>query len=223
MVYGEANSVPSKVSREHCIITISNNNSEYTVSNANPKNITFVNGTEIEQKRFNPQSDKITLSSVEYRLDVIAILNAIMPQTPPPPKELSIKHLKEIWHENHENKLKFQIKQQKVNAIRSGTGLLTMVAMILGLTNGRTAEEGDVSWNLVLYGIAFSVSLFFFIKSYKSSSENPRYLDKIDKKFRKDYVCPNADCHRFLGYHQPYDELVAGGACPYCKSKFTDK
>lgn len=220
-MYGENGSVPNNVSREHCRVSIANNT--YRISNANPNNTTYVNGNQVEQKNFNPQSDTITLGHSRYELNITDILKALMPQASKPPqqkaevKTFSITHLKDIWDTNHEDKLNFQIKERKTNSLRSVTGIISSLSIVA------TIVTDNENIRICLISVGIVVGVYFAIVSYKASSASVLFMDNLDKKFRKKYICPNPDCHSFLSYNLPYDELIKRGACPYCKSKYTDK
>ena len=112
-----------------------------------------------------------------------------------------------------------QIKERKAGAIRSVTGVFSMAAVACGFIPG-IAEL--TALRILLYAIGLLLAVYFFVKLYRSSSEQPKILDALDKKFRSNYVCPNPECGQFMGY-QPYDELKKKPACPCCKSKFAEK
>lgn len=224
-MYGEPNSVPRSVSREHCKITITNNT--YKIVNSNSNNITYINGNEIEQKSFNPQLDRIALGGARYDLNITAILKAIIPQSQQrqqsaankqqPVKTYAIKHLERVWNHNHDTKIEFQIKERKTNSLRSLSAVISSLAMISSFI---PAFENFRIYLLILGGI---FAIYFGIIAYKASSGSVLFMDNLDKDFRKKYICPNPDCQSFLSYNLPYEELVKKGACPYCKSKFVEK
>ncbi len=214
-MYGQKGSVPKSVSRKHCTITISEGG--YRVSNLNHQNITFVNETQVESRGFNPETDKIRLGSCKYELKILEILVALGVVKAPAaaPKECSIAHLEQVWNSNHDTKLQLQIKEKKTAAIRSATGLITTVSIVCACIPSMETLR------IPLITISIVVGIYFAVVMYRSSSQTPIFLDKLDKQFRKDYTCPS--CQKFLGYHQPYEELLKSGVCPYCKMKLTEK
>ena len=125
---------------------------------------------------------------------------------------IDIRPLKKVWEDYEAESLELQIKERKFNALRSITGLITMVAIALSIASG-----GRNKWYLLLYGLAIITSLAFFIKAYIDSSKLPQKRQDLSKQFQHDYVCPH--CGHFMG-NQPYDILAQNGSCPYCKKQF---
>jgi len=161
-----------------------------------------VNGQSVESK-FITRNDKIELGSDHYVIDW-NIFNPFMPA--------DISHLKEVW-EDYENRcIDLQIKERKFNAIRSATGIFTMVAIALSIATG-----GKSNWYYVLYGVAILASVIFFVKAYLDSSKMPQKRLELTRQFQRDYVCPR--CKHSMG-SQPYDFVAQNTHCPYCKTEF---
>lgn len=207
-LYGNANSVPKDVSRQHCKIIIEDKT--FKVVNVNPNNITYVNGVQVMEKGFDHKADKITLGNSQYELKILDVLKALKLT---PLEEYSISHLEEIWDDNHNTKLQLQIKEKKTAAIRSATGLISTISIVCACI----PSMAMLRIPLVIIGVI--VGIYFAITMYKSSSKMPLFLDNLDKEFRKKYICPNPKCNAFLGY-QPYDEIVKKKGCPHCRSRF---
>ena len=188
------------VAPQHCKLTI--NNGQMRLQNLDINNYTYVNGQSIESKAVK-MIDKIELGLDHYLLD----WNLLKPYTP-----LDVEHLKMVWDSFEAENLKLQIKERKFNALRSATGLITMLAIALSVAYG-----GRNKWYLVLYGIAIIVSLIFFVKAYRDSSKLPQKRQDLIKQFQRDYVCPH--CGHFMG-NQSYDIMAQNGCCPYCKKSF---
>lgn len=208
---GENGSVPKSVSRQHCKLTIKEKGN-YVITNI--RNITYVNGVEVESKHIT-DNDCVELGSDRYYLNIAAICKIIANASP---STYSIRHLEKVWDEFHDTKLRIQIKEKKSVAIRSVTSVFSMSAIFCGFIPG-IAEY--TSLRVALYSAGLLLGVYFFIVTYRSSSTLPKFLDDLDKKFHKDYVCPNPDCHHFMGYQQ-YDDLKKMPGCPYCKSKYTN-
>ena len=163
---------------------------------------TYVNGQIVESKHIT-KNDKIELGSDHFEIDW-NIFNPFMPA--------DICHLKKVW-ENYENgNIALQIKERKFNAIRSATGIFTMVAIALSIATG-----GKSKWYFVLYGIAILASVIFFVKAYLDSSKIPQKRLELTRQFQRDYVCPK--CKHSMG-NQPYEFVAQNGHCPYCKTEF---
>lgn len=186
--------------QQHCKLTI--NNGQMRLNNLDVNNYTYVNGQSIESKAVT-LNDMIELGKDHYLLD----WSQLKPYLP-----IDIGPLKLVWEEYERQNLKLQIKERKFNALRSATGLITMIAIVLSLASG-----GRNKWYLMLYAIAIIISVAFFIKAYIDSSKLPQKRQDLSKQFQRDYVCPH--CGHFMG-NQPFDILVQNSSCPYCKKQF---
>ena len=186
--------------QQHCKLTI--NNGQMRLQNLDINNYTYVNGQSIESKAVILQ-DRIELGKDHYLLD----WSQLKPYLP-----IDISPLKKIWEDYEAENLKLQIQTGKFNALRSVTGLITMLAIALSIAYG-----GRNKWYLVLYGIAIVISVIFFVKAYRDSSKLPQKRQELNKNFQRDYVCPH--CGHFMG-NQPYDIMAQNGSCPYCKKQF---
>ena len=114
--WGNANSVPKSVSRQHCKV-VTDDKGGYIITNLKPENVTYVNGVQIESKHISGK-DRIELGSDRYFMDIAAIIKGLGASIP---KSFSIRHLQEVWDEFHDTKLQIQIKEKKSAAIRSVT------------------------------------------------------------------------------------------------------
>lgn len=210
---GNANSVPKSVSRQHCKL-VTDGKGNCVIYNSKPENVTYVNGVQVDTKHI-AMKDRIELGTDRYYLNIEAILKALDGTVP---KSYSIRHLQKVWDDFHDAKLQIQIKEKKSAAIRSITGVFSMSAIFCGFIPG----IADIpALRVVLYSAGLLLAVYFFVVTYRSSSELPKYLDNMDKKFHQDYVCPNPECHHFMGYQQ-YDDIKKTPGCPYCKSKYTE-
>ena len=192
--------VPTSIDTQHCRLLIIDR--QMRLQNLDINNYTYVNGQSIESKVIT-QNDRIELGKDRYLLN----WNLLTPYLP-----VDIRPLKKIWEDYEAQNLKITIASGKFNALRSVTGLITMLAIALSIAYG-----GRNKWYFVLYGIAIVVSLIFFIKAYRDSSKLPQKRQDLSKQFQYDYVCPH--CGHFMG-NQPYDILAQNDCCPYCKKQF---
>lgn len=193
-------SVSPSVGTAHCKLTIING--QMRLRNLDINNYTYVNGQSIESKAIT-QNDQIVLGSEGYLLD----WNLLKPFTP-----IDIRPLKKVWEDFEQQNIQIQIEDRKFNALRSATGIITMLAIALSIATG-----GKSIWYIVLYGIAIAISVICFIKAYRDSSKLPQKRQELNKIFQHDYVCPH--CGHFMG-NQPYDILAQNGCCPYCRKQF---
>ena len=192
--------VPLSVGATHCKLTIVNG--QMRLKNLDINNYTYVNGQSIESKAVT-LNDQVTLGSEGYLLD----WDLLKPFTP-----VDIRPLKKVWEDFEQQNIQIQIEDRKFNALRSATGIITMLAIALSIATG-----GKSTWYIILYGVAIVISVVCFIKAYRDSSKLPQKRQEMNRKFQHDYICPN--CGHFMG-NQPYDILTQNGSCPYCKKQF---
>lgn len=192
--------LPNSIASQHCKLTISEG--KIHLKNLDVNNYTYVNEQAIESKSIST-NDKIELGKDRFLMDW-AILSPFLP--------IDISHLKEVWDDYEHENMSLQIKERKFNAIRSATGIFTMVAIALSIATG-----GKSKWYFVLYGVAILASVIFFVKAYLDSSKIPQKRLELTRQFQRDYVCPK--CKHSMG-SQPYEFLAQNGHCPYCKTQF---
>ena len=195
-----AEKFPNSVGIQHFMLKI--RDGKILLRNLDVNNYTFVNGQIIESKSIS-RNDKIELGKDRVLFDW-SILNPFLP--------IDISHLKKVWEDYENENINLQIKERKFNAIRSATGIFTMVAIALSIATG-----GKSKWYFVLYGVAILASVIFFIKAYLDSSKIPQKRLELTRQFQRDYVCPK--CKHTMG-NQPYEFLAQNSNCPYCKSQF---
>lgn len=213
-LYGAPGSVPMSVSRQHCSIDYTEGGSFVIHNVKTGKNVTMVNGNNIETKRAT-LDDIIQLGFEKYILD----LKSIVKDLPSPPPSVCIVPLEQVWNEYHDRKINLQIKERKMNAVRSVTGIFTLSAVACTLIPG----VGDIGFlRILLYIVAIVLTIAFFVITYRSASQMPAIQEEIDNEFHDKYVCPNEKCGHFLGY-QKYRDLSQMDKCPYCGAKFKNR
>lgn len=196
------NNVPQDISEQHCRLDFIQGC--IRLKNLDINNFTYVNGQAVESKTIT-RKDKIELGDSRFPLTWEAI-DAIVPP------EADIRPLQEVWNEYERQNVKLQVDERKFNALRSATGLITMVAIALSIATG-----GRSAWYMLLYALAILISIVFFVKAYRDSSKTPQKRQELNHQFQHDYVCPH--CGRFLG-NQSYHILTQNTQCPYCRVKF---
>lgn len=202
---GQPGSVPQTVSRQHCSLTIGADGS-MKLRNLKPENSTYVNGVAVEQKTIKA-SDNVQLGPDHYQLDMKGLLTIVDKMTP---KTADIRPLGRLYSNYEHEAMQLDIAERRFNSLRSATGLITMAAVVLGMTVG----HGPVY--IVIYATAIIISLIFTIKAYHNSSNMPKRKKELQSQFKDKYRCPCCGHH----YSMSYDELVVYDACPFCKAKF---
>ena len=200
---GADKSVPQSVSREHVQISICDDSS-IILKNLNIENDTYVNGTPVEQKKIK-KGDVIELGSDHYRLE----WNVIEPFIP---LFVDITPLRAIWESYQKEKMEYQVKEKKFNAAKSFTSVLTMSAILVGAVD---VGRSGISLRAIMYGIAICISIFFAAKSWIDASKMPKkYLD-LEKRFKRQYLCPNPKCKHFMGITD-YELFSQNKKCTHC-------
>lgn len=198
-LWGQVGCVPHTVGLQHCKLTIDANGMR--VENLDINNYTFVNGKGVESKSIS-RNDKIELGAGHYPFDWSAIDSFVTDICP----------LEQVWDEYNRQRMKFEIDEKRFGILRTATGLITMIAIVLSFTTGRHSH-----WYIVLYGIAILISVVFNIKAWKNASLIPQKRQQLKEQFEHDYVCPH--CKRFLG-NQSFQILTQNDHCPYCRTQF---
>ena len=201
VLYG-TDRIPNSVLAEHIKLTIDND--IIRLKNLNVNAYTYVNGQAVESKTISKEN-KVEIGRDRIPFDWRALDEFI-------PVEVDIHPLQAIWNTFENENIALQIAERKFNTLRSTTGIITMAAIALSIATG-----GKSHWYILLYGIAIVVSVIFFVKAYKDSSQMPQKRQELNKAFQRDYVCPH--CGHFMG-NQSYDLLTQNNHCPYCKAKF---
>lgn len=244
---GAMNRVPDSVSR--CLIHEGIAHAELIVEpsgvmilrNMKGRNITLVNGSEINSKRVTP-SNIIELGPDRYPINLEVILkvasrivetttayhkpNSSQQQNASPPtpaKQYSILHLKGIWDSYHESIIDIQ-KRGRTHGTNAripmfftmGGGALTLPAFICGW-----GEEVKIACSILTL-IGFILMGYFFLRSKNDTSIEER--ERLTEDFTDKYICPNPDCQKFLG-NLSYRLLKRQYSmhCPYCKCEFIEK
>ena len=202
-VEGAEKSVPKCVSREHVQIQICDDSS-IVLKNLNIENDTFVNGTAVEQKKIK-KGDIIELGSERFRLEWSFI-------DPLVPLFVDIAPLRAVWDAYQEEKMAYQIKEKRFNVLKSLTGLITMSAFIFGAVD---IGMSGASLRVILYVLAIGISIIFNLKSWKDASSMPKKYMELDKRIKRQYLCPNPKCNHFVGLVD-YEVLAQNKKCPHC-------
>lgn len=217
---GAPASVPATVSRlqpqegvAHCKIEISAEGT-MRLTNLKSQNVTFADGVEVASKRITSQTT-VALGSGRYALDLTAVLAAAekamhVVQSKEPPKPLSIAHLEPVWDDYEAAIEALQLRQQQRVKRRMLPMMIgsaaSVIAPLLALV---MVQSLIVTVPIAL--ISFSLLLRIYLEKDNSIEERHRANDR----FMDAYVCPNPDCHHFMG-NVPYRVLRQNKKCPYC-------
>lgn len=198
-LFGQPNSVPNNVSRQHLSLT-EMGDGKWRIKNLNDQNVTYVNGIPVESKIVS-ETDKVELGNSRY-LFAWNIIKGSKSET------VDISRLQRVWADYEEETSRIKNHNKTINNLSSipmGLGLLG------GLVSGISEELR--TYALIFTGVSLTVwiATFFMRQSNKSESETAA----LKKELKRTYTCPK--CGKFLGYVD-YDILPSH--CGNCKAKF---
>ena len=197
---GEADSVPKSVSREHVLVTVTDEGT-VILQNLNIENDLYVNNYGVERKRVQ-HGDHIELGHDHYQLSW-ELLDKFF-------RLADIRPLEQVWKDYQAERLRLQIQERRFGVLRSATGLLTTAAMILGFMEG---SGNGVSLRLILYIVMGVVSLLFLVIAWRSASRVPLRQQQLEEETRHRYSC--SACGSLFNL-QSYDLLRQMKKCPHC-------
>lgn len=210
--------VPNTVSSKHCQLKV-DDDGVWTLVNIKSALYTYVNGMQIESKRIQPDS-RVELGVDHFAVDMPKVKKIVGDLLP---KVYSIKHLQTVWDEYHGTQLKMQLDEKRKNTNRMLTGVLSPISMILFILPMVMNTEMPPIVNalrLILAAAMALMALYFYIQSRRGlKNDIILRMDRLNDEFQQKYLCPNPDCHHFLG-NQSYRLLTQHGTCPYCRCKF---
>ncbi len=222
--------VPNSVSRckasenvAHFKLDIAQNGT-ISITNMKPQNVTLVNGSEIVKKVI-PENSTVELGKDRYAVSIPEVLDIaskiVKTVVKEPPKEYSIRHLQVVWANFHQGELDIRRRQKNIGLLRSASPLFTLGSGALA-TLARVMELGPQVFTvtLILTGIGLCIMAYSFYKGYTDKSIEEG--EELRQDFQMRYVCPNPDCHHFVG-QQPYNILRQNKSCPYCHCKWNEK
>lgn len=145
--------------------------------------------------------------------------HSVPPTQPKPEYDEEIlrkfQNLESVWNKYQEEK----INLQKSNASK---GFLRMLPMFvlggLGYLISCIPELAQFRTAITLAGLGIGIIITWI--SYKSATNLPEQMEKLNQQFQIDYVCPK--CKQFLGF-TPFEGLKNRGQCSACKSKWVKK
>ena len=217
-VFGAKGSVPKSVSREHCLLTIDENDDKMTLTNQNANNVTFVNDMPIITCGV-AYADVIELGPEHYMLQWDPIREIVDSCKKEKPQEVDISGLEKVWNDYKRKSDRLQTEEKLANVLRGGIPILTLGAVAAGfLLNKDGARVMSMGMKLT-YSIALAFMILLFIKGIVDIQWVPKKKKQLEQEMLKKYRCPK--CNFFFGLGQSYDIIKSNlDACPKCKSKF---
>ncbi len=204
MLVGDPDSVPRSVSKDHLTITIDDHD-RMKVTNLNPSNETFVNGKSIMQCAVTG-TDVLELGMHRYQVTVSSIIRHFVKE------KIDISHLESVWENYRSNLLAQQKKAQRINLLRTISGLLTTLAIVSGFLFVDTENHT----RLYLYGIVIAITVVVTVWSFLI---DPGKSERLKEKFQDEYACPK--CGYPFGSIS-FKHLIKRGKCGNCGAQFKD-
>lgn len=213
---GDENSVPKTVSEMHTQLHIGPNERMRVINLKPGKNYTWVNGNIVEDSNID-ETSSIALGPNGWPLDLGLVIATLRKKGYLERKPISISHLESVYKSYHDKMFEIQVKQNRFQALRSITSILSPVAILIGFYLGSSGSLLP----LVVYGLLVSSGIFFFLHQWMNSKRLPLEKETITNEFQNNYVCPNEDCNRFLG-SQSFEEVKKMKRCPHCLTPFKE-
>lgn len=208
------------VSRKHVKCTLLPNG-KIQLEDLGSSGGTYVNGMQIVRKEVDMNS--VVMLGSNYQLSLAKLFPQTKPSGSPAqqsgPEQVSIRHLKKVWDNYNEEKIRLQqdnTKKQMMMRIPS------LIPMVIAVVFAFVGQSNDPIMNVLkISGVVISLVLMIvmFKKSSSASMELPVKMNDLNNKFQVDYVCPK--CKRFLGF-TPYEGLVAQGKCSCGKAEWKE-
>lgn len=191
------------ISRQHCKIT-QNPDKSFTIENLSA-NGTRINGVPYVRKIVNDSNTQIQIG--EKFTATVAQLLGIKPEL-----VFHVSHLSDVWVSYQQALAEVRARQKKVNLVRTGCGMFTMLTVPLAMVIGPAAY--------ILTGVGFIGNLYSFFGM--KNDNTPEVMENIKDQFMDLYVCPNKECGHTLPM-MSYKQLRKNyKSCPHCKAKYID-
>lgn len=213
---GDENSVPLTVSEMHTQLHVGPNEKMRVINLKPGKNYTWVNGNMVEESNID-ETSRIALGPDEWSLDLAEVIATLRKKGFMERKPMSIAHLESVYQTYHDKMFKIQVTQSRFQALRGITGILSPIALLIGIYLGSKTSI----LVLLIYGLLVGLGVFFVFRQWKDSKQLILEKESISNEFQKNYVCPNGDCNRFLG-SQSFDEVKKMKRCPHCLTPFKE-
>jgi len=132
-------------------------------------------------------------------------------------KKVDISHLRQIAENYETTKLKLDQKSQSINNLR----MTSMICSVAGgaISTALTSSGDNKLFVLIGPIIAITVMVSLLIYCGKASKKVVTDRAKNEKEYKLKFCCP-VD-HYFFG-GQIYENILAAGKCPKCKTEFYD-
>lgn len=212
------------VSRRHAELIVADDGT-ITVRDLGSTNGTFVklkNGEFRRIEKCKVKSGATLRLGPDYQVRVADLLQAPkvnkVSETNSQPEEVDITALRYLSEHYNKNKLILEQKSSTNGLLRMIVPMITVAGSVFGYIFGSSTESSFAKILPPLFILPLGSILFAYI--YLQNKKILTKRNELDYNFKKNYCCPN--CHYSFG-NQIYENILLGGTCPKCKSKFTEK
>ena len=212
------------VSRHHATFFLDESTGIMTLTDNKSRNGTYINmGGHFQQiSQCNVDATTIVRLGPFFSFKIGKLLQmAPAPPPPAPPKEekVNIAYLRKVAENYEDTKIRLEQKQANINSLRSLSLVGTLAAG--GISAIIPKAFGSEDWYLYVLGPAFAVAFLISLMAYcsKASKDVITQKNRNEKQYKLSFCCPK--CH--LPYTgKLYENILAEGKCPRCKTKFYD-
>ena len=163
---GDENSVPLTVSEMHTQLHVGPNEKMRVINLKPGKNYTWVNGNMVEESNID-ETSRIALGPDEWSLDLAEVIATLRKRGYLEKKPMSIAHLESVYQTYHDKMNNIQVTQSRFQALRGITGILSTIALLIGIYLG----SRTTILNLLIYAILIGLTIFFVYRQYKDAEK----------------------------------------------------
>ncbi|MDE6271738.1 MAG: FHA domain-containing protein [Muribaculaceae bacterium] len=223
--------IPSdpKVSGQHAVLIVHDNGKLELIDNESLNGTFIYNGHQfvrIQPKQSYPVTpDSMIQLGPDTRFHVRRLVPGIggggggVSKKPQPPK-VDISYLRNVYIDYQETKMDLDSKITANSSLRGLTIVVSILAggggALLASALGFEKENEFVKW---IFGGLLAIILIGILLTLVNSRDRKlkRQLRENNEKFAVKYVCPKC---RFPFGQKIYENILAEGCCPKCKTKF---
>ena len=144
-------------------------------------------------------------------LDLAAVMKAVLGSA-----SFHIAPLKKVYDDYQKAQMDLQVRQGQIGALSSVPMVLTMAASLLAIL----VPDISSSFRVFMGGTAVVLIVLFIVIRIRMAKSFPLKRKELEDKYRKEFVCPNPVCHRYLALR--YDDLLDKKVCPHCKCRLEE-
>jgi hypothetical protein len=220
------------VSRRHAVLTINEATGQMQLKDNNSENGTFIYNGQAFVRLYAGQPYPVTFDTMiqlgpntRFHIRRLFQQKKVEPQQPlkpekPEKKTVDISHLRQVSERYVSERMAVESKMGLVNGLRSCSILVSMLAGSTGFifdSFGYGLSSTQAKLIPIVFAFILMVVLLLLINILNKKLLMRR--SKNDHDYAVKYCCPV--CH-FSFQGKIYENVLAEGSCPKCKTKFYD-